>query len=122
VEVLYVEDTPANTILMQRIFAREQGWRLLHAANAEAGVEIARSRRPIAIIMDLNLPGMSGVEAMRVLKSMPETADIPIMALTASASPSDVEKGLKAGFVAYLTKPVDIEMLLSKLKELTGRR
>jgi signal transduction histidine kinase/CheY-like chemotaxis protein len=122
VEVLYVEDTPANTILMQRIFARQQGWRLLHAANAEAGVEIARSRRPMAIIMDLNLPGMSGVEAMRVLKSMPETADIPIMALTASASPSDVEKGLKAGFVAYLTKPVDIEMLLSKLKELTGRR
>ena len=119
-EVLYVEDTPANTVLMQRIIARESGLRLLHAADAASGIEIARQRRPKAIIMDLNLPGMDGFEALRVLKSMPETAAIPVMALTASAQPNEVEKGLKSGFVAYLTKPVDIDFLLAKLKDILG--
>ena len=105
---------------MQRIIARESGLRLLHAADAASGIEIARQRRPKAIIMDLNLPGMDCFEALRVLKSMPETAAIPVMALTASAQPNEVEKCLKSGFVAYLTKPVDIDFLLAKLKDILG--
>jgi len=120
--ILYVEDNSANTILMERIMAREAGLKLMTAENAAIGLDLARRLRPAIVVMDLNLPGMDGFEALRVLKSMPETAKTPVIALTASAQPRDVEKGMAAGFVAYLTKPIDITLFLGKIREILGDR
>ena len=81
-------------------------------------IEIARAKRPDVIIMDINLPGMSGLDALRVLRSDPATAAIPIIALTAAASERDRKRGLQAGFYQYLTKPVRVDELVSALEAL----
>jgi CheY-like chemotaxis protein len=91
---------------------------LLTAATAERGVELARERHPEVIIMDINLPGMSGVEALRALHAAPETKDIPVIALTAAASEQDRRRGIQAGFHRYLTKPVKVDELLAALEAL----
>jgi signal transduction histidine kinase/ActR/RegA family two-component response regulator len=108
--VLYVEDNPANLRLVQEIMRPRADLRLLSAPDARLGIELARSHHPEIILMDLNLPGMSGTQALRVLREDPETAAIPVIALTANAMPRDVERGLAAGFFRYLTKPIDIAM------------
>jgi CheY-like chemotaxis protein len=82
------------------------------------GVELARVKRPAIIIMDINLPGMSGLEALRTLRALPETADIPVIALTAAASDRDRKRGLEEGFYRYLTKPVKVADLEAALQEL----
>lgn len=116
--VLYVEDNRANTILMERILGRESDFELVTAADALAGIQLAKTRRPDVIVMDLNLPGMDGFEALQILKSIPETAGTPVIALTASTQPREVERGMAAGFVAYLTKPIEISLFLGKLREI----
>jgi signal transduction histidine kinase/ActR/RegA family two-component response regulator len=108
--VLYVEDNPANLRLVQEIVRPRADLRLLSAPDARLGIELARSHKPDIILMDLNLPGMSGTQALRVLREDPETAAIPVIALSANAMPRDVERGLAAGFFRYLTKPIDIAM------------
>ena len=80
--------------------------------------QLARARQPEVIIMDINLPGMSGVDALRVLRTKPETATIPVIALTAAASERDKERGTRAGFYRYLTKPVKVDELVGALEEL----
>jgi DNA-binding response OmpR family regulator len=91
---------------------------LLTAPNAEAGVDLARNRRPRVIIMDINLPGMSGIDALRVLRASPETNDIPVIALSAAASERDRQRGMQAGFYRYMTKPVKVDELLDALEAL----
>lgn len=107
--LLYVEDNPANLRLVEEIVAFRRDLRLLAAHDGHLGLQLARAHRPDIILMDLNLPGMSGFEVLRQLNADPETAQIPVIALTANAMPRDIERGVAAGFHRYLTKPIDIE-------------
>jgi len=107
--LLYVEDNPANLRLVEEIVAFRRDLRLLSAHDGHIGLQLARAHRPEIILMDLNLPGMSGFEVLRQLRADPETASIPVIALTANAMPRDIERGMAAGFHRYLTKPIDIE-------------
>ena len=113
--VLYVEDNPANLELVEQIIARRNNLRLLGAADASLGIEFARVYRPEVILMDINLPGMSGLDAMKVLRSDPATSHIPIIALSANAVPRDIERGLEAGFFNYITKPIKVGQLMDAI-------
>ena len=113
--LLYVEDNPANLDLVEQLVARRSDLRLLSAANGSLGIEFARAYRPEVILMDINLPGISGTEAMRILRADPATAHIPIIALSANAVPRDIEKGLEAGFFNYLTKPIKVNQFMDAL-------
>jgi len=116
--VLYIEDNPMNLRLMQQIFAGRKEWKLLSAVTAESGIELARAQPPQLVLMDINLPGIDGYQALSILKSEPETAAIPVVALTANAMKGDRERGIAAGFSDYLTKPLDILQLLELLGKL----
>lgn len=107
--LLYVEDNPANLKLIQEIIAFRPDLRLLTAVDAKLGIELARAHQPQVILMDINLPGMSGNEALIVLRNDPKTAHIPVIALTANAMPRDVAKSIAFGFFRYLTKPINID-------------
>src|SRR3954469_16779545 len=113
--LLYVEDNPANLELVEQLIARRSDLRLLCAGDAELGVEFARAHRPDLILMDINLPGMSGIEAMQLLRADPLTAHIPILALSANAVPHDIARGLEAGFFDYLTKPIRVDRFMEAL-------
>ena len=113
--LLYVEDNPANLKLVEQIIARHPDIRLLCAVNGRSGIEIARTAKPDAILMDINLPDISGFEALKLLRTDPATAHIPILALSANAMPLDIEKGLNAGFFRYLTKPVKVNEFMEAL-------
>jgi PAS domain S-box-containing protein len=106
--LLYVEDNPANLRLVEQIIARHPDLRLLTAINGVSGVEIARLSQPKLILMDINLPGMDGFEALKILGSDPTTAHIPVVAISANAMPRDIKKGLQAGFFRYITKPIKV--------------
>jgi signal transduction histidine kinase/ActR/RegA family two-component response regulator len=113
--VLHVEDNPANLELVEQIIAQRSDLKLLSAADGNLGVEFARIHQPRVIVMDINLPGISGIEAMKILRADPSTAHIPIIALSANAMPSDIKRGLDAGFHNYLTKPLKIGEFLHGL-------
>ncbi len=113
--LLYVEDNPANLMLVERLILRRPDICLLTAINGSRGIEIARNVRPDVILMDINLPGISGIEAMRILADDPATAHIPVVALSANAMPHDIVKGLSAGFFRYLTKPIKIDEFMDTL-------
>ncbi|MDZ4130032.1 MAG: ATP-binding protein, partial [Hydrogenophaga sp.] len=115
--VLYVEDNPANLELVELIVARRTDLRLLGAADASVGIEFARVYQPEVILMDINLPGISGVEALRILRADPTTAHIPIIALSANAVPRDIERGLAAGFFNYITKPIKVNQFMEALDQ-----
>jgi CheY-like chemotaxis protein len=107
--LLYVEDNQANMRLVEQIIARRPDLRLLTAINGLLGIELARKEQPTVILMDINLPGISGVAAMEILREDPATAHIPVVALSANANPRDIEIGLAKGFFRYLTKPIKIK-------------
>jgi CheY-like chemotaxis protein len=107
--MLYVEDNPANLKLVQEIIGFRPDIRLLTAADGSFGVELARGHLPDVILMDINLPGISGNEAMLMLRADPKTAHIPVIALSANAMPRDIEKSMAFGFFRYITKPINIE-------------
>ena len=113
--LLYVEDNPANMQLVEQLIARRPDLLLLSARDATLGIQLARSRHPEVILMDINLPGISGLEALHILREDPATAHIPIIALSANAMPRDIEKGLQAGFFRYLTKPIRVNEFMSTL-------
>ena len=113
--LLYVEDNPANLELVEQIIARRPDLRLLGAADGNLGIEFARAYLPEVILMDINLPGISGVEAMKILRADPLTAHIPIIALSANALAHDIEKALEAGFFNYLTKPIKVDAFMDAL-------
>jgi signal transduction histidine kinase/ActR/RegA family two-component response regulator len=113
--VLYVEDNPANLELVEQIIARRPDLRLLSAADGDLGVEFARAYLPEVILMDINLPGISGIEAMKILHADPATAHIPVIALSANAVPRDIERSLEAGFFNYLTKPIKVDLFTEAL-------
>jgi PAS domain S-box-containing protein len=113
--LLYVEDNPANLKLVEQLIARRPTIRLLTAVDGNVGIQLARAHEPDVILMDINLPGISGIEAMKILRDDPATAHIPIVAISANAMPRDVAKGLEAGFVSYLTKPIKVKEFLEAL-------
>jgi len=113
--LLYVEDNPANMMLVEDLIARRPDIRLLTAMEAVRGIEIARTALPDAILMDINLPGISGIDALKILSADPLTAHIPIVALSANAIPHDIEKGMEAGFFRYLTKPIKVVEFMETL-------
>jgi signal transduction histidine kinase/CheY-like chemotaxis protein len=115
--VLYIEDNPANLLLVERLVARRADLRLLSAVDAASGVALARSALPSVILMDINLPGANGFDAKALLDVHPETAHIPVIALSANAMPRDIAHGVKAGFIRYLTKPVRAPDLFAAIAE-----
>lgn len=117
-KILYVEDNESNQRLVAQLFARYPILRLETAPDALKGLYAARTGKPDLILLDINLPGMDGYEALEVLKADPATAHIPVVALTANALSHDVERGKSAGFEHYLTKPIDLEKLMKVLGEL----
>ncbi len=113
--VLCVEDNPANLSLIEQLISRRADLRLLSAADGNTGIQLARSQRPDVILMDINLPGISGFEALKLLRDDPTTLRIPVIALSANAMPRDKERGLAAGFYRYLTKPINIVEFMKTL-------
>ena len=113
--LLYVEDNPANLELVEQLIARRADLRFLSVADGNLGIEFARTYLPEVILMDINLPGISGIEALRILRADPSTAHIPIIALSANAVPRDIEKGLAAGFFDYITKPIKVNQFMDVL-------
>jgi CheY-like chemotaxis protein len=113
--LLYVEDNPANLKLIEQLIARRPDIRLLSAQDGHLGIQLARANQPEMILMDINLPGISGIEALRILRDDPSTARIPVVALSANAMPRDIEKGLQAGFFRYLTKPIKVNEFMQTL-------
>ena len=113
--LLYVEDNPANLMLVEDIIERRADIGLFTAQDGIRGIELARTKQPNIILMDINLPGISGIDALRILQKDPLTSHIPIIALSANAIPADIQKGLDAGFFRYLTKPIKINELLATI-------
>jgi CheY-like chemotaxis protein len=115
--VLYVEDNPDNIVLMAQLLAARPELRLIGAADAMRGMAMARSLMPDVVVMDINLPDIGGLEVLQLLRSNPATRHIPVLALSANAMPSDIDKGLAAGFYRYMTKPLIVKEFLQALDE-----
>ena len=113
--LLYVEDNPANLNLVEQLIARRSDIRLLTAVDGTRGIALARVHQPEVILMDINLPGISGIQALKILRADAATAHIPIVALSANAMPRDIKKGLEAGFFRYLTKPIRVNEFMEAL-------
>ncbi len=118
--ILIVEDNEQN-MKLARDLLQVKGYRTLEADTAERGLELARERTPDLILMDIQLPGMDGVSALRQLKAEPATAAIPVAAFTASAMKDDRERIVDAGFDGYLTKPINIREFLATVRALCDR-
>lgn len=113
--LLYIEDNPANLMLVEDLIARRPDIRLLSARDGISGIGMVRAERPDVVLMDINLPGISGLTALRILAEDPDTRKIPVVALSANAIPRDIEKGLEAGFFRYLTKPIKVNEFMATL-------
>ncbi|GGE68664.1 hybrid sensor histidine kinase/response regulator [Massilia psychrophila] len=113
--LLYVEDNPANLALVEQLIERRSDLKLLTAVNGHLGIVLARACQPDVILMDINLPGLSGFGCLKLLQNDPTTAHIPVMALSANAVPRDIEKGMEAGFFRYLTKPIKVVEFMDAL-------
>jgi PAS domain S-box-containing protein len=113
--LLYVEDNPANLELVQELMARRPTMRLLSALDGNVGIQLARAHLPDVILMDINLPGISGFEALKILREDSATAHIPVVALSANAMARDIARGREAGFLSYLTKPLKVSQFMEAL-------
>ncbi len=116
-DVLYIEDDAVNFMLVERILEYRPGVTVQHAADGSLGLKLAQSRQPKLILLDLNLPDMHGAEVLRRLRTQPATAAIPVIILSADATPSQIERLLTAGAKNYLTKPYDIDPFLTVVDE-----
>lgn len=114
--LLYVEDNPSNLRLMESLIATLPNVRMYSAPSGPIGLDLAQAHRPDIIVLDLNLPDMSGFEILKILQEQPETYSTPVIALTAAARLRDIEKGLNAGFFRYITKPLDVNGFLQAVE------
>jgi CheY-like chemotaxis protein len=112
--ILIIEDNARNLKLARDIL-NHVGYRTLEAENAEDGLALARAQQPDLVLMDVQLPGMDGVEALGRLRTDPLTADIPVVALTAFAMRDDRDRLLAVGFDAYLEKPLNVREFPSQV-------
>jgi CheY-like chemotaxis protein len=115
--LLYIEDNPDNLHLVEAIIDQYKNLHLLSAPNSLIGFDLATSKKPDLILMDINLPGMNGLQAMKRLRSTAETRLTPIIALTSNSMPQDIEAGLQAGFDGYLTKPIKVSELMQAIEQ-----
>ncbi|MFZ3253774.1 MAG: response regulator [Syntrophales bacterium] len=113
--LLYVEDNPANLKLVEQIIAHHPDIRLLIAVNGNSGIELARDNQPDVILTDINLPDINGFEVLKILREDPLTMHIPVIAISANAMQLDIERGLKAGFFRYITKPIKVNKFMEAL-------
>lgn len=118
--LLYVEDNPANLKLVEKLIARRPNLRMLGAGDAALGIQLARDHQPEVILLDINLPGISGIKALKILRADPLTQHIPVIAISANAMPHDVSRGLDAGFFRYLTKPIKVGEFMEALDDALG--
>jgi two-component system cell cycle response regulator DivK len=114
--ILIVEDNDKNLKLVRDVL-QVKGYATIEAGNAEDGIVLARERDPDLILMDIQLPGMSGIEAIGVLRAKPATAAIPVVAVTASVMPQDRNKITEAGFDAYIGKPINLKEFLDTVRD-----
>jgi CheY-like chemotaxis protein len=119
--VLYIEDNLSNLRLIEQVLARRPGVRLLSAMQGRLGLELAREHRPSLVLLDLQLPDMPGDEILRRLREDPRTSQIPVVVISADASPGQVQRMLSAGAQTYLTKPIDVREFLRILDETVAR-
>jgi CheY-like chemotaxis protein len=119
-DVLYIEDDPVNFTLVERILEFRPSLKLMHARSGGDGVELAQTYHPKLILLDLNLPDMHGSEVLRRLQTEPQTATVPVVVLSADATPSQIERLLTAGARNYLTKPFDIDPFLAVVDEMVA--
>jgi signal transduction histidine kinase/ActR/RegA family two-component response regulator len=115
--VLYIEDNLANLTLVQRIVAERDGIEIIPAMQGRLGLELAREHRPALVLLDLHLPDISGDEVLQRLRDDPESASIPVVMISADATPGQVQRLLNAGALAYLTKPIDVSQLLQVIDD-----
>ena len=113
--VLYVEDNPTNMLLVAQLIARRGDLKMLSAIDGNVGIVTARVHQPAVILMDINLRGISGFDALKILRDDPLTAHIPVIAVSSNAFPRDIEKGIEAGFFWYLTKPFKVANLMDAI-------
>jgi len=118
--LLYVEDNPSNLALMEGVIEPLPNLSMISAHNAELGLTLAEDRNPDVIVLDINLPGMSGLEAVKRLKESETANSIPVLALSANAMSGDIQRGLDAGFDNYLTKPLKITEFMNALRQALG--
>ena len=121
-DVLYIEDDLVNFTLVERILEFRPALKLLHAVKGETGIELAQIHLPKLILLDLNLPDMHGSEVLEKLQRNPETAELPVVVLSADATPSQIERLLTTGARNYLTKPFDIDPFLAVVDEMVSNR
>jgi CheY-like chemotaxis protein len=119
-DVLYIEDDPVNFTLVERILEFRPALKLMHARSGGDGVEMAQNLHPKLVLLDLNLPDMHGSEVLRQLQRQPDTANVPVVVLSADATPSQIERLLTAGARNYLTKPFDIDPFLAVVDEMVA--
>ncbi len=115
--VVYIEDNSTNINVMKHVFRLLPDLAQLIARNDASGPKLIYDTRPGLVLLDINLPGMNGLEAIRRLKANPDTASIPVIAVSAAAMPGDVELGLKSGVLAYLTKPFEVPALIAQVRK-----
>ena len=114
--ILIVEDEPKNLTLLRDLL-QVSGYKTIEATDGEQGIELAKSKKPDLILMDVQMPKMDGLEATRILKADTTTSNIPVLALTSYAMKGDKERILEAGCDGYLAKPIDIKELLKIVAE-----
>ena len=114
--VLYIEDNPANLRLVTQLLGRIPNLHMWRAHEPLLGLELAKEHQPGLILLDINLPGMDGFEVLKELQKNKITSEIPVIAISANAMPKDIEKGEKAGFDGYITKPIDVAVLLKTVE------
>lgn len=110
--LLYVEDNAPNLALVEQLLGRRGDVTLLSATTGARGLELAREQLPDAVLLDINLPDISGIDVLRLLREQPQTARIPVVALSSDAFPRQIEQGIAAGFFRYLTKPFQFATFL----------
>lgn len=119
-KILLVEDSPLNRRLIEAVL-KPRGYRVLVAEDGQQGIDIATAELPDLILMDVQLPGVSGYDATRILKSRPETRHIPIVALTAHAMTDERDRAVAAGCDGYIVKPIDTRAFPDQLREYLPR-
>jgi len=119
--ILIIEDNDKNLKLVRDVL-QVKGYATIEAGTAEDGIVLARERKPDLILMDIQLPGMNGIEAIGVLRADPATAAIPVVAVTASVMPQDRNKITEAGFNAYVGKPINLKEFLDTVRNMLESR
>ena len=119
--ILIVEDNENNRMLVRDVL-QSRGYRTEETDTAEEGLRLARASRPALILMDIQLPGMDGLEALKLLRAEAATRDIPVMAVTASAMTHNRQQILAAGFDAYQTKPINVREFVEAVRALLATR